>query len=235
MAVRFSADGQDYTRTLSLGSQSVYTIACWVKISTDRNTWSCAWNLDNGSAADSIYMETLSDGTTMVVYRNDTGPPTGIAMTVGTWYYTCAVVNSTSLTVYYRAASAATLSNVTDSFSSSGNTLTTLRLGESVYGAEWLNGCVQGFRLWTGIAMTADEALRESHSQRPVHWGGLAAWYPLHTAETADYSGNGRTLSGGSGATREDGPPIPWGRGNPSPRRFSPMVVPEFAGWGVPI
>jgi hypothetical protein len=45
VAVRFSADGQDYTRTLSLGSLSQLSVAMWIKITTDRNDFSTFWSL----------------------------------------------------------------------------------------------------------------------------------------------------------------------------------------------
>lgn len=235
MAVRFSADGQKYTATLSLGSQLFYTVACWTKL-VGAGTWSCPWNLDNGVPSQSIYMEnTGSGGTAYTIYRNDSNPMTGsISMTVGTWYYTCTVVDDVTCTVYYRAASAATLSTISGTFSSEGNTLTNLRLGDSIYGSEWFNGALQGFKMWTG-ALTADQALAESLSQRPVRWDSLAMWYPFVLNGTADYTTNARTLSGGSGTATEEGPTVPWGRSLIRPRRYAPPAATPFAGWGVPI
>jgi hypothetical protein len=38
----------------------------------------------------------------------------------------------------------------------------------------------------------------------------MIRWHPFINAETTDYSGLGRTLTGGAGATTETGPPISW-------------------------
>lgn len=37
MAVRFDADTEEYTRAVSLGTATQFTITCWAKISVDQN------------------------------------------------------------------------------------------------------------------------------------------------------------------------------------------------------
>lgn len=207
MAVRFSADGQDYTRALALGSQSAYTVCCWAKLSVDRNTWSTLWSLDNGTG-DVDVVQTDSDGTTLELF-SDGNNPQFVAMTVGTWYFVGVSRSGTGGTAYYRAASTGTLSTVDLAGSSSTTNMATLRIGESPFGTEWLNGCIAAFKFWTA-ALTADEIAREAMQYAPARVSNQVSLHPFVKAETTDYSGNGRTLSGGSGTATEDGPPIPW-------------------------
>jgi hypothetical protein len=47
----------------------------------------------------------------------------------------------------------------------------------------------------------------------PQRTANLRAWYPLLKPDQNDASGNGQTLSGGTGATLDDGPPISWSTG----------------------
>lgn len=206
MAVRFDADGEDYTRTTNLPSGTTFTVACWAKISTDRNTFTTVWSLDGGTS-DYVYMQTNGDGTTMKVEAD--GFSTGtVAMTVGTWYFLAYTLSGGTGTFYYASVSAAALSSASNTLGTTSPTA--FRIGESPFGAEWLNGAIQGMRVWSGVALTAAELDNERWSAIPVRTDSLHFWFPFDVASTTDYSGNGYTLSGGSGATTEDGPPILW-------------------------
>lgn len=219
MAVRFDADAEDYTRALTLGSQSALTMCSWYKISVDRNTWSSAWFIDNGQT-DNWGVQTAEDGVTVgtVLDGNSTA---GFAATVGTWYFIAFASSGTTGTFYYKAAGAASLSTVAISGVTATNAAT-LRLGESPWGAEWLNGCLAAVKAWN-IQLTQAEIEIEAAQYVPNRVSSLVGFYPLVRPETTDYSGNGRTLSGGTGAAVEDGPPIPW-RGA-SPRLILPVSV----------
>lgn len=87
--------------------------------------------------------------------------------------------------------------------------LTQLRIGESVFGAEWWRGRVANFKVWNA-ALTQAEIENELAQYVPHRTANLLRWHPFLIAETTDYSGADRTLTGGTGATTEDGPPIPW-------------------------
>lgn len=207
MAVRMDADGEDYTRALALGTQSALTFTCWFKISVDRNTYSTIFSVDNG-LSDNWLLQAGADGTTVATVF-DASTQQGMGnLTVGTWYFVALATSGTTGTLYHRTAAATTLTAVTLS-NVSGVNAATLRIGESPWGGEWLNGCVAGARLWLA-QLTATEATQESQQYVPQRTANLAAWYPLVRPETTDYSGNARTLSGGTGTAREDGPPIPW-------------------------
>lgn len=224
MAVRFDADGEDYTRALTLGSQTALTVSCWFKISVDRNDFSSIFFIDNGTS-DNWGMQTGTDGTTMAtVFDASTQEGMG-SLTVGTWYYVCLSTNGTTGNLYYKTASATSLTTQSVTSVTASINAATLRIGESPWGAEWLNGCIAAFKVYTGVALSAAEADLESRQYLPSRVANLQGFYPLVRAETADYSGNGRTLSGGTGAATEDGPPIPW-------RVHSPRIILPIAATG---
>lgn len=218
MAVRFDA-AESYNVTLTLGSQSAFTIACWVKLSVDRNTFSSPWSTDNGS--EGFILGTDSDGTTMKVYDDIAGAfvVSGPNMTIGAWYFFCVVVNGSSGTLYYRTASATSLTNAT--WTAGARTITRLIIGDDPY-TEWINGAMAAFKFWTA-ALGATDVMNESLQYQPYRRANLQTFYPFVRAETTDYSGNGRTLSGGATVATEDGPPIAWCTARP--RLILPATV----------
>jgi hypothetical protein len=202
------ADGEDYTRALALGTQTALTVCGWFYLSVDRNTWSTIFSIDNGTS-DNWLMQTSDDGVTMsTVFDASTQQGIG-AMTVGTWYFICLATSGTTGNLYYRTASNPTLTTVAVTSVTANVNAATLRLGESPWGGEWWNGRIAAVQVYT-VQLSAAEAHQESMQYAPRRLTNLVAWYPLVKPETADYSGNARTLSGGAGATTEDGPPIPW-------------------------
>lgn len=208
MAVRFDTTGESYTRALALGTQAALTVACWFKLSVDRNDYSSPFFIDNGTS-DNWGLQTGADGTTMAtVFDASTQQGMG-SLTVGTWYFVCLSTNGTSGNLFHKTASAAGLTTVAVTSVTASVNAATLRLGDSPWGNEWLNGCLAAVKVWT-TALTAAEAQTESTQYIPDRLTNLVSWHPLVKAETTDYSGNARTLSGGAGATTEDGPPIPW-------------------------
>ena len=88
MAVRFAADGRDYHRVVNLGTVTQFSITCWMKISVDRNTFSTAWCLDNGTTSDCYLLQADSTGTALFTFSGVT-PQTlnGGDLTVGDWYF----------------------------------------------------------------------------------------------------------------------------------------------------
>lgn len=227
MAVRFDADGEDYTRSLALGSQTTFTVCCWARLAVDRNSWQTLWSLDNGTG-DVDVLQTTQDGTTLQFYADGTMPAI-VSMAVGTWYFVAISRAGTSGNAYHRTASTA-MTTVAQNGASSSTSMATFRLGESPFGAEWLNGSLAAVKVWVGVALTAAEIAAEAERYQPVRVAGLTAYYPLVRPETTDYSGNGRTLSGGTGTTREDGPSIPWSGGRP--RLILPAASSGITGSG---
>jgi hypothetical protein len=217
VAVRFSADGQDFTAGLALGSLTTVTLACWGQLSVDTNTYACFVNVDNG-AGDLFAVMTDGDGTSLLL--GDEGALTPSApLTVGVWYFMAGVMNGTGVTLYVRAADATTWTTVSGTLSGTVNAAT-LRIGEQAFGGMPLNGCVTGVKVWSA-ALTQQELDAEMRQHLPARTLDLAAWYPLLLPETTDYSGNARTLTGGVGAVQEDGPGVPWHGGTMVPRVFT--------------
>lgn len=211
MAVRFDSDGEDYRSTLSLGLLTQYSVTCWTKISVDLNMISTVWMLCDGTTDDYLVCRTNADGTTLITDDDVSTQPAGVALVVGTWYFVGVAVNGTNGVFITRAASTGTFTTQTWTGGASNLTATTLVLGESIQGFRRYNGCITAVKVWSGVRLTDDELKAESHTVAPRRIGNLAAWYPLLRTETADYSANGRTLTGGVGATTEDGPGISWG------------------------
>lgn len=208
MAVRFSADAQDYTRTVSLGTVSQFSVICWVKISTDRNTNSTVWTIDNGNA-DYYAVATNSDGTTMKFFTESNASGNAQNFTVGTWYCVATSINGVNGSMWTRAITDTSWTSITWSNGTANTTGTTFRIGEHPGTGLWLNGAVAAMKVWNGVTLTLADFEAEAWQYRPKRVSNLVAWFPFFEAGTADYSGNGWTLSGGSGTSTEDGPPIP--------------------------
>lgn len=234
MAVRFSAEAQTYNRAVALGSQSAYSATCWVRLAADRNAFSTAWCLGDGVSGDVFsILQTSNTGTNMefITSASFTAVPI-VNMVVGTWYWFGIAMNGTTGTAVYRTPT--TAFTTVAIASQSAIVHQTLQLGRSIYNGEWLNGNLAAFKWW-GATLTTAELQQEAFSYMPNRTSLLRAWYPLTSPETADYSGNARTLSGGSGATLEDGPPLSWGVVRPQRRLVVPSAQVAFQGWGVPV
>ena len=226
MAVRFDASTEFYSRTLSLGSTTQMSVTCWMKMVVDTGTFSTAWSLFNGTTDYCYLGSTLGGGVwrDMALFQEGSAPAVGLrTLTLGTWYYFGITVDGSSATVISRAATDTSFASDTQSGVASTN-IVTLRLGDSPFGEEWLNGSLASVKVWTGAALTQAELEAEAFRYMPARTANLRAWYPLLKPETVDYSGNGLTLSGGSGASVDDGPPVSWG-----PRRTA-IVLPASTG-----
>ncbi|MEV0236885.1 LamG-like jellyroll fold domain-containing protein [Nonomuraea sp. NPDC050786] len=211
MAVRFDADSEDYTRAVNLGAQSQWSMSCWVKISGDRDTYSTAWCLDGGSTTDYAFLQTINDGTTLTFSQASSGSNTGFlatrALTVGVWYYIAVSVNGASGTMVSKALGDALFTYSTWTAGKASTTHTNLRIGESVFEAEWLNGAVCAVKWW-GAALSQAELQAEAGQFAPVRTTNLRAYYRFSGPSTVDNSGNSNTLSGGTGTTAEPDPVI---------------------------
>src|SRR5690606_3171162 len=115
--------------------------------------------------------------------------------------------NGDTATVY-RSTGTGTISSTNHSVSNALNAAT-LRIGQSPWGGEWLNGRMAAVKIWTA-ALSANEIQAERDYTSPLQTANLRAWYPFEVAETTDHSGNGETLSGGSSPSTEPGPGIPF-------------------------
>lgn len=228
MAARFDADDEDFTRTTGLFAMSITSVCIWVKIDVDRNNFSTAWSLDAGGAGSQmLLLQTDSDGVTWTFYDSNQGATTLFAATVGVWYFIAVSYTFGTANIYYAAATDVALT-LNSSAHMDTATITTLRLGESSFTGEWLNGSLAAVKIWDGVALTQAEVEAERWQYRPARFANLNSFYPLWdggaVAEAQrDYSGNGNNLSGGTGSATANGPPIQWAR------RRSGLWVPTSA------
>lgn len=216
MAVRFDADGEDYTRTANLPSQTVFTWCFWVVLDVDRNTWSTALS-QHIDTSNYTHIQTDEDGVTLTLFDSASTQIAIQALTVGTWYFVAVSRNGTgaNTNIYRAAAGAASLSAQTGQTLNSNFTPTVLQVGESAFGSEWLNGRIAAVKIWSGVALTQAEIEAEWRQQCPVRFANLNSFYPFLAggavaAAQADYSGIGGNLSGGTNSATADGPPVPW-------------------------
>lgn len=217
MSVRFDASTESYTRAISLSAITQYSISCWLKISVDRNALSAVWGLDNTFASFYAILQTNTDGTTLL-YSDGSANRTLGALTVGTWCHVGISVNGVNGTAVLRRATDTAPTVTTWTNGDTSINADTLRICASVFSGQFLNGCVAAFKMWTGAGATLSQAELEAETwtYMPQRTSGMRAWYPFLTASTIDYSGTGTTLSGGTGTTSEDGPPIAWRSRRPS-------------------
>src|SRR5690606_11939896 len=122
-------------------------------------------------------------------------------------YWVGVVKNGDTATVY-RSTGTGTVSSTNHSVTGF-LTADTLRIGQSPWGGEWLNGRMAAVKVWTD-ALSANEIQAERDYTSPLQTSNLRAWYPFEVAETTDHSGNGETLSGGASPSTEPGPGIPF-------------------------
>lgn len=216
MAVGYRADAQNHLTTLSLGAVTQLTITCWLRLNADKNSYATAWDV-GASNADLFGLQTRVDGTTLETY--DTNGATGTnnaALTVGTWYYFAVNMNGVNGNWEYRAANSGTFTAGSWTSGSASVTATRLTIGESGFETEWGNIDIAAFKMWHGANLSTVQLHQESYLYLPQRSANLTCFYPLvGQTLTTDYSGNGRTLTGGSGASVVDGPPIVWGSAYP--------------------
>jgi hypothetical protein len=208
MAVQFSASGQDYLATLNAGTQTVYTFCAWVNITTDRNTWSGALSLYNTNSSDGTFLETNEAGTQWECMFDNANDQVLVVATVGSWYFLAVTVNGSAVNTYVKPLGGSISNSTSTTISSSAASVvaTRLRIGDWPEGGEWLNGRITGVKVWLGAALTQAELNTESTQLLPVRTANLKCAYPLETAETTDYSGNGFTLAAAGSPTTEAGP-----------------------------
>ena len=172
MAVRFAADGRDYHRVVNLGTVTQFSITCWMKISVDRNTFSTAWCLDNGTTSDCYLLQADSTGTALFTFSGVT-PQTlnGGDLTVGDWYFVGVSVSGGDGTAIVRKLDTSSFTATTWTGVNPSTNMVNLRLGESVFTGEWLNGCLSSVKIWTGATLTQTELEAEYPSYSPVRTG----------------------------------------------------------------
>jgi len=202
MAVRFDAEGEGYTCAFNLGSQSRFTVCCWVKAYTFNfvsNT--TVWHV--GSTTDYLTLDLSEVGASVLWQSNVLA---NAPYTREEWRYFGISKNGSSGTIVSRPATASGYTVSTWSSGPSTVPFSTFRIGQGAYRGEWLDGAIAAVKIWVGTALSQTELEAEGEQIDPVRTSGLTAFYRFDGPSTTDDSGNGWTLSGGVGATQEPGP-----------------------------
>lgn len=203
MAVRFDTAGEFYDGTLTLGAQAAYTVAAWVRIATNTVANTGAVSVHNGTG-DYMILGMTTDGVTATLF-DETASGGATALTVGTWYYLAASVNGTAGTLYIRPSGGTSTTQSVAGMSANLN-MASVRVGDSVFGGTGLNGNVTAVKIWTA-ALSQAELDAEWNTFAAVRGTNLVARYELKdNTDTADYSGNGHTLTATGTITTEPGP-----------------------------
>jgi len=208
VAVRFDNSGEGYTATTGVPSGSAYTVLLWLNMKVDTNNYAKVWMLKGGTTV--IMLSSGAEGDTFAVWGS-VGNASGFTATANTWYRSAIAVSGTASTHYFGAAGASLSSVSTPAFVGDAPSDST-SLTISNESGEHFNGCVAAFKAYSAT-LTQQEIENEFAQYVPVRTSGLIHWHPFLNAETVDYSGDARTLTGGTGASTEDGPPIPWETG----------------------
>jgi hypothetical protein len=204
MAVRWGPSDTGYAST-SLPPAMPFTITCWMYITAtaaNSGIWGIlgTFNSDLSFDPDGLALRIRSG-----VTPNTVGPAT---LATATWYKLAVVAASSAATLYWANAATSTLSSASGTYANPSSS-TTLRIGATGSGSPIINGRLAAFKVWSA-ALTLSEITREFECYVPCRTASLTRFHPFVNAETTDYSGNARTLTGGTGVTTEAGPPIPW-------------------------
>lgn len=223
MAVRFTNETQTYEREVNLGVQSEYTLTCWVKLYSDRDYWNTMWCLANPDLGDHFsLLQTDTTGTQVVFITSTQYMEIPIVdMQIDTWYYIGISMSGETGVAVWRAENDENFYIVPITNQGPINHKL-FQIGKSIYGGEWLDGAITGVKWWSA-ALTGTELIAEAAQLAPVRNEDIRAYYLLTVPSTADDSGNGFDLTGGTGATEVPGPDVPV--------FFGPKY--RVRGWGV--
>lgn len=215
MAIRFSANGQEYTTAASLPTTRLFSVAFWARYAAlGTGLGAFIWSLDDTSQV--VVLAFGSTGAVALQWTAGAGDAVaGPTVSAGTWAKFAFTCNGNSATLYAAANPLDALSaySPVHNFTLPSGTLT-MRLGdtfEAGSGGQWLNGNICNFKMWDA-ELTQSQLEYEFRAYAPARTANISRWYPFVLPESADYSGLGRNLSGGSGVTWEAGPPLSWTR-----------------------
>jgi hypothetical protein len=208
VAVRFPGDtGQQYSDAATLAG-ATYTALAWVYVVPVLDSHShTLWNYDQAATdGHQVYIDEQGPSDFVLTLSRAGGSFTAGAVTENTWTKVALTVSAGTGTLYQGAAGQG-LTSTADTVSSP--SFDGLYIGTFATGGSPLDGRLANFKVYDAV-LTPAEIEAEFAQYAPVRLASLRRWYPFLAAGTADYSGNGNTLTGGTGVTTEDGPPIPW-------------------------
>jgi hypothetical protein len=138
-------------------SSTSYTALGWAKIRVDRNNYSGIFVVENSGASQFQELMTDVDGTSLKVFDH-----VGLNLTVGTMvvdtYHKVAIsVSGTTVSAYFGTMGTPGLTKVTGTIGAV-TTIATFGIGSSSV-SEWLNGLVEGVRVYNAVLSDSEIAL----------------------------------------------------------------------------
>jgi hypothetical protein len=203
VSVLFTADNQAYRATTGLPG-TVSTTIFWAYLVGTRaaDGTMAVWNA-SGTNGHNVEV----NATTGVLHFDSItgGFDSSATFTAGVWRKVALVLNGTSATLYSANTGSALASVGT-------NTTTALTYSDLYIGAfnnatsgVWFNGRIANLKVYNAV-LTLAEMEAELASWTAIRTANLMRHHKFQVAETTDYSGNGNTLTGGTGATTAGDP-----------------------------
>lgn len=192
-----NGDTMAFNTTQWTGGYSAFTICGWVKLRTDRNTYSGPFGLWVSSSS-YVVMQTTTDGTTLNYETGGAGATAFVrTLVVGQWVFLALVGDGTDAFAYHKIHGSTTL-NASVSIPYAGSTTGSPQfgIGQAPWTGEYLDGYYSNFRIWNR-ALSQGEIFAESMSPVPVRWSNIWAWYPMAHPPSArvDFGPRGNHLT----------------------------------------
>lgn len=200
-------------------STTSWTYATWLRLDSDRNTFSAFFTIEQPAGHSTEYNEliTAADGTTLVLWDHRDQPALTLGtLTPGTWYFAVVSVGPSGAGSAWFGPQGGTLTKTTGTVAVVDHVEMSY-LGASNFAfTEFIVGSMAMSRLWNGVLSDAEVAA-EFASATPVRTAGLIGDWRLASVAsvTADSSGLGHTLGKDFGSTHSNtsGPLISAGGG----------------------
>ena len=211
-AVRFNASGEAPYVQLAAALDGGFTIAGWFYMTSERSTWQTVFDVDDGTSSEWGLLQTGSGGAdSFHVDANDSGTGANADLPLGSWRFVAMTYGGAASRLNWWYAALADTSLTAGGVLPSNTTLVGVdyvRIMESVYGGEWIDGRVQGVKLWD-VVLTEAQLDDERVQLDPVKTSDIvSSWRLASATDTTDYSGS-NTLSAMTGASTEAGSGIP--------------------------
>jgi hypothetical protein len=221
MAIGVNGSG-DYAKRVAspnftmTGNTDKCTIAGWMKIrDITPGNWSYPFCLESSDVLSAFQAEIgIRDTDVQEAYAAGTTPHDwSPAPSENTWYYfyikgaNDGGGNIAWQMGYYTAAGGTPVDSYAFSAVAEWD-IVRISLGEDSW-SEWLNSCLSMVRVWTGVELSDPELRAERDSYFAKKTSGLwADWRLENNTDTADDSGNNRTLTFGGTLTSESDPEL---------------------------
>lgn len=229
MSIRRNASGDSPLEATPFAGNDAKTITYWMKREGNGGTWDCPLSVDDDSTNSYIYVERNGSNTDWNLYVEGGSDASILDQppTVGEWYFVAITVTADfDVTAYWKQDGDAGLSAAITINDGADKDQDHLMLFDSPWGGEWFNGSLSSVKAWdTVLTLTQIETeMDEQAAQKTTDL--IGEWHLTDTATmTTDSSGNGNTLTGGTGLSTDTDEPADLNTG---------AGATPFIGWGIP-